>query len=231
MVDKYIQPCFDSSVFLGGLNGEICNGIKRKVVFDWLWRQAQNGKFKVFISAMTLAEVYKLKRRTDAPPADTRLIHVDEFLECIEEEFVEVIEINRRTGLLANSLCRKHNISPCDGLQLASAIEGKCDVLLAWDVPLIGKTEDGIRIESPCMYDADMFDKDTELASEEEIDEYEKSKITTVKTVEPELRRGNGEFVEDKSPSEDGKTVETIEVKTQNEETNGNAAQVKRSDA
>jgi hypothetical protein len=64
---------------LGGLNDEIVNGVKRGVVFRYLWDRAKAGEFKVFISALTLAEVYKTKRsQTPATPL------LDEFLEKIE---------------------------------------------------------------------------------------------------------------------------------------------------
>ncbi len=61
---KYKRPCFDSSTFFGGINDEIINGVKRGVAFRYLWQRAKAGDFKVFISALTLAEVYKTKRHS-----------------------------------------------------------------------------------------------------------------------------------------------------------------------
>ena len=63
-MSKYTNPCLDSSVFIGGLNKEICGGIKRGVIFKYLWEAAQNGNFKVYISALTIAEVFKKQSRS-----------------------------------------------------------------------------------------------------------------------------------------------------------------------
>ena len=176
---KYKQPCFDSSVFLGKLKEEICRTIKRAVVFDWVWQRAKAGEFEVVISSLTLAEVYKTKRRIDGQVEATELEteHCDEFLELINEPFVKVIELDRETGLLAHALCRKYNLWPGDGIQLASAIKAGCDVLIAWDRPLVGKTHDSCRIEEPTIYQRDLFNRGIEIASAEEIAEYEKKHI------------------------------------------------------
>jgi predicted nucleic acid-binding protein len=170
-VAKYKRPCFDSSVFLGGLNGEIVNGIKRNVVFEYLWDRAKAGDFKVMISALTLAEVYKTKRSAVAGSPV-----LDEFLEKIEEHFVEVIEIDRETGLEAHALCRRYasnKLYPGDAFHLACASRAGCDVLLAWDGPLgsIG-TYKSVRIEEPTVLDRNLF-TETEIATPEEIKEYD----------------------------------------------------------
>lgn len=173
MIDKYKQPCFDSTVFIGKLKEEICKGIKRHTIFDWLWQKAQNGEFKVFISAITLAEVYKPKL-IGTPTEKTKSSHIDLFLELIEEDFVEVIEVSRKTGLLANTLCRNYDLKPADALIIACSIEAKCDVVVCWDKPMIGKNLAGIRIEEPCIYTPDLFTAGTEKATPQEIETYEK---------------------------------------------------------
>ena len=170
MVDKLVKPCFDSSVFLGGLNNEIKNGIKRGVIFRHLWSKAEDGEFKVFISAITLAEVYK-KRRL-AKPSDKLL---EEFLECINRPFVEVIEVDRETGLLAHYLCRRfamNKLMPNDAIHLACALRANCDVLLAWDGPLTSVKHEDIEITQPAMFGKTLLSAN-EHATEEEIKAYE----------------------------------------------------------
>jgi predicted nucleic acid-binding protein len=177
VAERYLKPCFDSSVFLGGLNGEICNGIKRAVVFNWLWAKAKGGKYeKVYISALTLAEVFKTKKRTGEPAVETATDSLDEFLTLIEEDFVEVIEIDRLIGLQSHALCRKYKIWPNDGIQLACALRAQCDALVIWDRPvLLAVKHDDIRIEEPLIYERDLFTfEGVELATSEEITEYEK---------------------------------------------------------
>jgi predicted nucleic acid-binding protein len=169
----YKKPCLDSSVFIGGLDGEICNGIKRGVVFRYIVEKATRKELTIFIAAITLAEVYKTKKRTKS--TDPLL---DEFLELISEPFVEVIEVDRETGINAHKLCRRfaaNKLYPNDAIHLACALRAKCDVLLAWDVPLIGVSHPDIRIEEPTIYDRTLF-TETELATEEEIEAYEQER-------------------------------------------------------
>ncbi len=215
-IEKYKQACFDSSLFISKLNNEICRGIKRDIVFDLLWDKARNGEFTVFISALTLAEVYKEKTRAGNPPVKITSFQNEAFFELIEENFVEVIEINRRTGLLANNLCCMYDLFPQDGIQLASAIEAKCDTFIAWDDKLVGKTHDDIRIEEPFAYNPTMFDRELQIATPQEIEKYaaeRKAQIATVTNAKPQLRRGDVEFIKGQS------TAETITAKT--EKSNG----------
>lgn len=169
MADKYRKPCLDSSVFLGGLRNEIAGGIKRSVVFRCLWESAKSGAFPVFISAIAIAEVYKKRRyETGSGPM------LDEFLECINEPFVEVIEVDRETALQAHYLCRKfakNKLLPNDGIHLACALRAGCDVLLAWDGPLVSVIHGDIRIEPPQILDRTLF-TECEIATPEEEQQY-----------------------------------------------------------
>jgi predicted nucleic acid-binding protein len=170
---RYRKPCLDSSVFIGGLEGEICNGIKRGVVFRYILEKARSGEFTIFISAITLAEVYKKKRR--AKSTDPLL---DEFLELVNEPIVEVIEVDRETGINAHKLCRRfagNKLYPNDALHLACALRAGCDVLLAWDTPLIGIVHPNIRIEEPTIYDRTLF-TESELATAEEIKAHDQAR-------------------------------------------------------
>jgi predicted nucleic acid-binding protein len=171
VVDKYKKPCFDSSVFIAGLGkGEICKGIKRGVVFRFLWDKAKAGKFQIFISAIALAEVYKRKKRATVGEKT-----LDEFLEYVNEPFVQVIEVDREIGLKAHGLCRKYaaeKLYPNDAIHLACAIRAGCDYLLAWDIPLIGISHPDILIAEPEIYDRMLFAED-EHATAEEAEAYE----------------------------------------------------------
>ena len=99
------------------------------MVFRYIWERAKAGDFPVLISAITLAEVYK-KRRRDPITVST----LDEFLEYVNESFVQVIEVDREVGLKAHALCRQfaaQKLYPNDAIQLACALRAGCDVLLA----------------------------------------------------------------------------------------------------
>ena len=101
---------------------------------------------------------------------------LDEFLEKIEEHFVEVIEIDRETGLEAHALCRRYasnKLYPGDAFHLACASRAGCDVLLAWDGPLVSiGTYKSVRIEEPTVLDRNLF-TETEIATPEETKEYD----------------------------------------------------------
>lgn len=170
MADRYKKPCLDSSIFIGGLNGEICSTVKRGVVFHHIWEKARAGEFTIFISAIALVEVYKKKHRQKS---DAELL--DEFLEYASEPFVEVIEVDRETGIHAHKLCREyagHRLMPNDAIHLACALRAGCDVLLAWDTPLAGISHPDIRIEEPEIYDRTLL-TETEVATLDEISAYE----------------------------------------------------------
>lgn len=165
MAVKFSKPCFDSSIFIGGLNEEIVNKIKRRVVLDYLWERAKAGEMKVFISSFLLAETFK-KRHT--PKLDTG--KYDEFLEFINEDFVQVIEVDREIGLHAHELCRRfaaNSLMPGDAVHVASAIRAGCDALLAWNGPLNTISLAEIKIEEPKVWDPILF-SNSEIATDEE---------------------------------------------------------------
>ena len=165
----YKRPCFDSSVFIAGLGeGEIAHGIKREVVFRFFWEKARLGEFEVFISAVTLAEVFKVKHRKSSSA-----LMLDEFIECVDEPFVQVIEVDREIGLTAHQFCRSgQKLYPNDAIVMACAIRANCDVLLAWDGPLAAVSHSSIQIEAPRIYERDLF-TDSEIATDAEIRAYD----------------------------------------------------------
>jgi predicted nucleic acid-binding protein len=172
VADRYKRLCLDSSVFIGNLFHEICRGIKRDVIFRYIWDKAKAGEFRIFISAITIAEVYKTKKQHI--PDEQQL---DEFLELIAEPFVEIVEVDRETAIKAHKLCRKYRdnkLMPNDAVQLACAIQAKCDVLLAWDAGLNSVQYSGIEIKEPEIYDRTLF-TETEFATAQEIDDYDKT--------------------------------------------------------
>ena len=145
---KYLKPYIDSSVWLGWKNREIVKGVDRYAIFQTIWEAAQRGEFKLYTSAMTFAEVYKLRHQTVIQPQQT----VEDLLADFEEPFVQVIEIDREVGRKANEFCRQfaaNKLYPNDSLHLASALAVPCDYLLAYDRPFSSVTISGILIDVP----------------------------------------------------------------------------------
>ena len=146
-MSQYKKPCLDSSVFIGGLNREIANGIKRGVIFDYLIECARNGDFRIYIASALIAEVYKPVR----PGLISSGPSLDAFLSLLDEDIIEPIELDRETALLANSLCRQHGgkLRPFDAIHLACATAARCDYLLSWDGPLSRISHNTVKIEAP----------------------------------------------------------------------------------
>jgi len=161
----YKNPCFDSSVFLGGLNREIIKCTKRYVVFQYLIERARKQEFKIHIATVAIAEVFRAKHSGESSGSV-----LDEFMALVEEQLLEPIEIDRSTAISAHKLCRKHEsdkLRPFEALHLACAQAAGCDYLLSWDGPLGKITHDSVLIKEPKIYERDLL-TESEVATAEE---------------------------------------------------------------
>ncbi len=144
MAEEYTKPYLDSSVFIGWIKGEVIKGTDRGKMGKHILSLAQEGKFSIYTSTLTLAEVHKKRNQQKlTDPEDERT------LAFFEHDFIKLIDVDRRVAEHANQLCREHGIYPNDGIHLASALRAECDVLLAWDVDFAKITRPDIRIEEP----------------------------------------------------------------------------------
>jgi len=135
VADEYTRPYLDSSVFIAWLRGEThTNGVNRKAIADHILDEAKAGKYPIIISALTFAEVHKVKG--DNKPHLT-VAEDEKILTYFEHEFFKVVDVDRTIGEEANRFCRLYNIKPNDAIHLACALRAKCDVLLFWDRPVI----------------------------------------------------------------------------------------------
>jgi len=148
VADDYAKPYLDSSVFIAWLRGEVStNGVNRKEIVDQILDDASNGKHPIIISALTFAEVHKVKG--DGRPHLT-VAENEKILAFFERDFFRVVDVDRVIGEEANRYCRIYNIKPNDAIHLACALRAKCDTLLFWDRPFIAAViHSGIRIEEP----------------------------------------------------------------------------------
>jgi predicted nucleic acid-binding protein len=203
VAEPYKRPCFDSSIFIGGIGNEICRGVKRGVIYQYLMDRVRCGDFRVLVSSLAIAEVFK-KKRFPGPP-DTVL---DEFIDLVEGPHVDVIEVDREVAIHAHRLCRQYRVEelkPADAIHLACALGAECDVLLTWDRPLQLVKHASIRIEEPSVISRDLF-TESEFATENEIKEYERQRksgeqweFVCVRT--PMRRCGGDATVIDSSPA------------------------------
>src|SRR5229473_5011246 len=125
MPDQYKKPYLDSSVFIAWIKGEIVKKVERKKIVDHILKLAQQGQFKIYISTFTLAEVHK-KRNHQKLTNDQD----EKILAFFENDFFELIDVDRTIGEEANRICRDYGLLPADAVHLACAIRAQCDVLL-----------------------------------------------------------------------------------------------------
>jgi len=146
-VAKYAKPYVDSSAWIAWARGEEREGVDRKAIISDIIRAAERGDFTIHISAFTMAEVHKVAGDgNEKLPAED----AERILEYLENDYITIIDVDRIVGESAHKLCVEHpTLKPADAIHLASALRGKCDVLLAWDRPLTKIERSDIRIEEP----------------------------------------------------------------------------------
>jgi predicted nucleic acid-binding protein len=158
MADQYKKPYLDSSVFIAWIKGEIIEiqepqkkgkppvvkRIDRKGIVDHILTLAEKGEFKIYSSTLTLAEVHKKRNHPQLAAEQDEKI-----LAFFENDFIELVDVDRTIGEEANKLCREYGLLPADAIHLACALRAGCEVLLAWDDRLTKVSHPNIRIEEP----------------------------------------------------------------------------------
>jgi predicted nucleic acid-binding protein len=142
VAEQYQKPYLDSNVFIAWITGEA----DRHAVADHILNLAERGVFKIYTSALTLAEVHKLRTGAALSARDD-----GEILAYFEHDFIQLVDVDRGIGEQANRFCRQYGIYPNDAIHLACALRAGCDVLLAWDNRFAKVQHPDIRIEEPCM--------------------------------------------------------------------------------
>ena len=103
MADQYQKPYLDSSVFIAWLKGEEVKGVSRQEVADHILTQAENGQFKIHTSAITLAEVHKLRTGPKLSSEED-----DRILAYFEHDFIltstrTALSVRRRTRFVVST--------------------------------------------------------------------------------------------------------------------------------
>lgn len=151
---EYKKPYLDSSVFIGWVKAEVVEGIERGRIAECILSSAEKGDFFVYTSALTLAEVHKMKHGSALTDDNDKRI-----LDYLERNSVKLIDIDRRVGEKANELCRQYGLSPNDAVHLASALKAGCEVLLAWDRRFTDVSITDISIEEPGIDQGNLFEQ------------------------------------------------------------------------
>jgi len=129
------SPYVDSSVFLAHIKGETipCRGSTRIEITRGLFHGAEAGRYKLYTSFLTLAEVRRL-RESGKTLAPDELPQVNQlFARFLENAWLVPVELGRLVAEKAQTLGASYGMNPPDAVHLASAILAGCNVLMVWD--------------------------------------------------------------------------------------------------
>lgn len=135
---NYKAPYIESSVFIAYIKGEK-KGDKLEhdceAVVGSILDAARAGDFKVFTSALTIAEVHKKKRAPELSDQEN-----EDLRPYFREDYIQLIEVERGVAERANELCcttkakpGRPALRPNDAIHIASAEQAGCDVILSYD--------------------------------------------------------------------------------------------------
>ena len=142
-ISGFQKPYIDSSVFLAVIKKEaiLCsNGLMRWQAAEHILREAERGRYQLYTSTITLAEVRRIRGR-NIELTQTEFDTVSGFF---RNEYLRVSAVTREIAEKAQSLGARYGILPMDAIHLATAIHLRCDVLLVWDKPFSSQFQDGL---------------------------------------------------------------------------------------
>lgn len=116
--------CWDSCVFLHRIQrtrGKIA-------ILEQITYAAEQGKVIFVTSALSIAEVAKLDPLKPLTTKQER--DIDEFF---ENEYIEIVTVDRFVAEVARSIVRNHKLKPSDAVIVASALMGEAAVLHTYD--------------------------------------------------------------------------------------------------
>lgn len=149
----YRRPYVESSAFIAFIKGETKGSDHDcRAVVESILSAAEDGQFKIFTSSLTIAEVFKNKKKgvqlTEQENEDLK--------PYFRENYIVIVEVDREIGERANDLCRLHQpgpdipgLRPNDAIHLACAERADCEVLLAYDPDLTKQKHPDIDIKWP----------------------------------------------------------------------------------
>jgi predicted nucleic acid-binding protein len=142
----YQRPYLESSVFIALIKGEVINTIDRGEIAQHILDDASAGRWPIFTSTFTLAEVIKARNRLLLTPSEEK--RIDDFF---KHEYIKLVILDREVAELARKLARNHGLHPPDAVHLASAVKAQADELLTWDEGhfSINTTIDGVTSKLP----------------------------------------------------------------------------------
>lgn len=149
MAETQIRKVYwDACIWIGLINKEV--DLADSCAF--LIEQAQEGKFQIWTSSLTLAEVYK--KKCDGDIIELAEENDRDFESYVSKDYFVEVQVDHDIGVLARQLLRKHPElkKPNDAVHLATAIIYNLDEFHTIDgddlLPLNGKItrRDGVNL-------------------------------------------------------------------------------------
>lgn len=135
------RPYADSSMFFAHVKKETqigAGGLQRWEITQRVFERAEAGDYPIITSAATLAEVRRLQPKTEQLRPD----ELEQVRRFFEHQWIQLVDVTREIGELAQDLGARYGIAVIDSIHLASAIRWQCDMLLLWDKPFVNAITD-----------------------------------------------------------------------------------------
>ena len=131
---------WDSVCFLAWLKQDAGRTVKCKAVL----KQADDGLLTIVTSALTLAEVIKLKKNRDSIPADDK----DKVIEFFQNPYISIRNVDRKIAERARELTWEYSVDPKDAIHVATAEQLEILAFDTFDDNLIRRCGDIIELNS-----------------------------------------------------------------------------------
>ncbi len=122
---------WDSDCFLGLLQAEADKEALCRAVLN----EAERGNVIIITSALTIAEILRLRGRTPLPKAVRQKV-----TEFFKKEYISVRNVTRRIAEEARDLVWDHGIKPKDAIHVATALDARLPLMKTFDEDLIKKS-------------------------------------------------------------------------------------------
>lgn len=140
----YKRPYLETSTFIALIKGETADGVDRAEVIRKIFENASNGRWSVFTSVFTIAEVLRDRNRPILTEEEEQ--RIDDFF---KHDYIKLLAVDRGLAEHARKLARTHNLRPADAIHLASAIRARADEFLTWDKDFPKITIEAVTIKEP----------------------------------------------------------------------------------
>ena len=100
-----------------------------------IWAEAETGKFQIVTSALTIAEVLRLREQPRLTSVEEQAIRG-----FFEAPHLILVDLDRLVAERAREIVWRFNVTPKDAVHVASALQAGCDVMHTNDDKLLKRS-------------------------------------------------------------------------------------------